>query len=232
MNAVHKRKHQMARTLSQPEFQEGLEPEINDNNNDQYNDTRDAHMSDQTLESTMSTEDTSETVTIEPKRVVFQNNVAVKRSLKKQRTVDPSTLELSVGNLQRDVIIETPHDIPDGTLHGDFSHRYLPHTAAYMNNAFRGTPSPNHDSAIENTSPSSNGSEDPDTYLDHIYRTNPELIPELEQYGITSVSDMSDTLSGTRSSRSKHTYENHSLTHGQPPTVQSFYMDGVAVSEI
>ncbi len=222
----------MHRTLSQPVYPKGVEEEIVDNNNSQYNDTREAHISTQTLESTFSTEDTSETLTIEPKKVVFQNNVAVKRSLKKQRTVDPSTLELSVGNLTHDVILETSHDIQDGNLHNDFSQRYLPHTAAYMNSSFRGTPSPNHDSAIENTSPSSNGSEDPDTYLDHIYRTNPELIPELEQYGITSVSDMSDTVSGTRSSRSKHTYENHSLTHGQPPTVQSFYMDGVAVSEI
>ena len=137
-----------------------------------------------------------------------------------------SSIKLSVENLPDDSYHDRKHYINE---YGDIPEY---DNVMYTNKAYRSS-SPNNDSAIENTSPSSISS---GSYIEQPpYRPNTEEILEVNgRYG-SSVTGMSenDEHAPRGNSLRRHRYEDHNTSYGNPSTVQSYYgVDGVAVSQI
>ena len=140
-----------------------------------------------------------------------------------------ASIKLSVENL--------PNNLPNDGYHGteQYMNEYndIPEygNGMYTNKAYRSS-SPNNDSAIENTSPSSVSS---GSYVEQSpCRPTADAILETDGHyrsGITSISGDERTSRGN--SLRRHRYEDDNMPYRHPPTMQSYYgVDGVAVSQI
>ena len=143
-----------------------------------------------------------------------------------RRANEHSSIQLTVENLAQDFNEEGYHDTSQ--YFRQYGLRDYDN-ATFTNAAYRSS-SPNNDSAIENTSPSSISS---GSYIEQpAYRPFERGILEADQDGVNRTAENGESpprennLGGSR-------YDIREMRYGNPPAVQSYYgADGVAVSQI
>lgn len=209
MHPVNRKKHQLAhRSLSQPVFQDL--PKVSTENNHSYSNPA-AFSSSPRLGLGLGHQRS-------PKRRRDRSNMMHSQSLRNNR-LETSDIQLSVENLNGDVRQDPYYSDHSQHYANDYIENTQNNLGQFTNKAYR-TPSPNHDSAIENTSPSSVSSGS--------FREQPVYRPNMDRYGISSISESEETISRGKILR-HHSYH-HSSAYGSP---DSYYgMDGVAVSQI
>ena len=139
------------------------------------------------------------------------------------RLNDHSSIQLTVENLARGFSKDGYHDTNQylneyGTQDYD--------DTMYKNTAYRSS-SPNNDSAIENTSPSSISS---GSYIEQpTYRPYGQVIVETDQDGMNSIAENEESSGRANNLRGN----SRDIPYGNPPPLQSYYgADGIAVSQI
>ena len=139
------------------------------------------------------------------------------------RLDDHSSIQLTVENLARGFSHDGYHDRNQylneyGTQDYD--------DTMYKHTAYRSS-SPNNDSAIENTSPSSISS---GSYIEQpAYRPYGQVIVEGDHDGMNSIAENEECPERENNLRGN----NRDITYRNPPPMQSYYSaDGIAVSQI